>query len=125
MAGVNWEKAYHDLEDHIEAIMRETSDLVNNAAPKLKLNEVYITKTNTLDVIIDATGEKMEYAIDILDRKGKMETIKTGYQKSNTFSFDIPDGRYSITAYAKESAKDNSRVFEKISVNFKRVLNDE
>ena len=125
MAGVNWEKAYHDLEDHIEAIMRETSDLVNNAAPKLKLNEVYITKTNTLDVIIDATGEKMEYAIDLLDRKGKIETIKTGYQKSNTFSFDIPDGRYSITAYAKESAKDNSRVFEKISVNFKRVLNDE
>lgn len=125
MAGVNWEKAYHDLEDHIEAIMRETSDLVNNAAPKLKLNEVYITKTNTLDVIIDATGEKMEYAIDLLDRKGKMETIKTGYQKSNTFSFDIPEGRYSITAYAKESAKDNSRVFEKISVNFKRVLNDE
>lgn len=125
MAGVNWEKAYHDLEDHIEEIMRETSDLVNNAAPKLKLNEVYITKTNTLDVIIDATGEKMEYAIDLLDRKGKMETIKTGYQKSNTFSFDIPDGRYSITAYAKESAKDNSRVFEKISVNFKRVLNDE
>lgn len=125
MAGVNWEKAYHDLEDHIEAIMRETSDLVNNAAPKLKLNEVYITKTNTLDVIIDATGEKMEYAIDLLDRKGKMETIKTGYQKSNTFSFDIPDGRYFITAYAKESAKDNSRVFEKISVNFKRVLNDE
>lgn len=125
MAGVNWEKAYHDLEDHIEAIMRETSDLVNNAAPKLKLNEVYITKTNTLDVIIDATGEKMEYAIDLLDRKGRMETIKTGYQKSNTFSFDIPDGRYSITAYAKESAKDNSRVFEKISVNFKRVLNDE
>lgn len=125
MAGVNWEKAYHDLEDHIEAIMRETSDLVNNAAPKLKLNEVYITKTNTLDVIIDATGDKMEYAIDLLDRKGKMETIKTGYQKSNTFSFDIPDGRYSITAYAKESAKDNSRVFEKISVNFKRVLNDE
>ncbi|CAD2078619.1 hypothetical protein GCM10007275_08920 [Jeotgalicoccus coquinae] len=125
MAGVNWEKAYHDLEDHIEAIMRETSDLVNNAAPKLKLNEVYITKTNTLDVIIDATGDKMEYAIDLIDRKGKMETIKTGYQKSNTFSFEIPDGRYSVTAYAKESAKDNSRVFEKISVNFKRVLNDE
>lgn len=125
MAGVNWEKAYHDLEDHIEAIMRETNDLVNNAAPKLRLNDVYITKTNTLDVIIDATGDKMEYAIDLIDRKGKMETIKTGYQKSNTFSFEIPDGRYSVTAYAKESAKDNSRVFEKISVNFKRVLNDE
>ena len=125
MAGVNWEKAYHDLENHIEAIMRETSDLVNNAAPKLKLNEVFITKTNTLDVIIDATGDKMEYAIDLLDRKGKVETVKTGYQKSNTFSFDIPDGRYTITAYAKESQKDNSRVFEKISINFKRVLNDE
>ncbi|CDZ99230.1 hypothetical protein BN1048_00357 [Jeotgalicoccus saudimassiliensis] len=125
MAGVNWEKAYHDLEEHIEAIMRETSNLVNNASPKLKLNDVYITKTDSLDVIIDATGERMEYAIDLIDRKGKMETIKTGYQKSNTFSFDIPDGRYSITAYAKESAKDNSRVFEKISVNFKRVQSNE
>lgn len=125
MAGVDWEKAYHDLEDHIEAIMRETSELVNNASQKLKLNEVYITKTNTLDVIIDATGEKMEYAIDLIDRKGKMDTVKTGYQKSNTFSFEIPDGRYSITAYAKESLKDNSRVFEKTTVNFKRVLNDE
>lgn len=125
MAGVNWEKAYHDLENHIEAIMKETSDLVNNASPKLRLNEVYISKTNTLDVIIDATGEKMEYAIDLIDRKGKIETVKTGYQKSNTFSFDIPNGRYSITAYAKESLKDNSRVFEKTSVNFKQVLNDE
>jgi len=125
MAGVDWEKAYHDLENHIEAIMQETSELVNNASPKLKLNEVYITKTNTLDVIIDATGEKMEYAIDLIDRKGKMDTVKTGYQKSNTFSFEIPDGRYSITAYAKESLKDNSRVFEKTTVNFKRVLNDE
>lgn len=125
MAGVNWEKAYHDLENHIEAIMKETSDLVNNASPKLRLNEVYISKTNTLDVIIDATGEKMEYAIDLIDRKGKIETVKTGYQKSNTFSFDIPNGRYSITAYAKESLKDNSRVFGKTSVNFKQVLNDE
>src|SRR5699024_7127610 len=125
MAGVDWEKAYHDLENHIEAIMQETSELVNNASPKLKLNEVYRTKNNTLDVIIDATGEKMEYAIDLIDRKGKMDTVKTGYQKSNTFSFEIPDGRYSITAYAKESLKDNSRVFEKTTVNFKRVLNDE
>ena len=123
MAGVDWEKAYHDLENHIEAIMKETSELVNNASPKLKMNEVYVSKTNTLDVIIDATGDKMEYAIDLIDRKGKKETVKTGYQKSNTFSFDIPDGRYSITA--KESLKENSRVFEKISVNFKRVLNDE
>lgn len=125
MAGVNWKKAYQDLENHIEAIMKETSDLVNNASPKLRLNEVYISKTNTLDVIIDATGEKMEYAIDLIDRNGKVGTVKTGYQKSNTFSFDIPNGRYSITAYAKESLKDNSRVFEKTSVNFKRVLNDE
>lgn len=125
MAGVNWEKAYHDLENHIEVIMKETSNLVNNASPKLRINEVHISKTNTLDVIIDATGEKMEYAIDLIDRKGKIETVKTGYQKSNTFSFDIPNGRYSITAYAKESLKDNSRVFEKTSVNFKRVLNNE
>ena len=125
MAGVDWKKAYHDLENHIEAIMKETSELVNNASPTLRINEVYISKTKTLDVIIDATGEKMEYAVDLIDRKGKKETIKSGYQKSNTFSFDIPDGRYSITAYAKESLKENSRVFDKISVNFKRVLNDE
>ncbi|CAD2077194.1 hypothetical protein JEOAER750_01627 [Jeotgalicoccus aerolatus] len=120
MAEVNWKKAYHDLENHIEAIMRETSELVNNASPKLRLNDVLIEKTNTLDVVIDATGDTMEYAIDLIDRKGKIETIKTGYQKANAFSFDIPAGRYTITAYAKESLKDNSRVFEKIQVNFKK-----
>lgn len=125
MAGVDWEKAYHDLEEHIESIMKETSELVNNASPKLRLNEVYVNKTETLDVIIDATGESMEYAVDLLDRKGKLETIKTGYQKSNTFSFDIPEGRYTVTAYAKESLKVNSRVFEKVQVNFKRVVSDE
>lgn len=125
MAGVDWKKAYHDLESHIEAIMRETSELVNNASPKLRLNDVYITQAETLNVIIDATGEKMEYAIDLIDRKGELETIKTGYQKSNTFSFDIPEGRYTLTAYAKESLNESSRVFEKISVKYKRVLDNE
>lgn len=125
MTGVDWEKAYHDLENHIEAIMRETSELVNNASPKLRLNEVYITQTGTLNVIIDATGDKMEYAIDLIDRKGELETIKTGYQKSNTFSLDVSEGRYTLTAYAKESLNANSRVFEKIAVRYKRVLDDE
>ncbi|MCK1976514.1 hypothetical protein LNK15_05520 [Jeotgalicoccus huakuii] len=125
MAGVNWEKAYHDLEAHIEGILIETSELVNNASPKLRLNDVYIEQSHTLDIIIDATGEQMEYAVDLIDRKGKIETIKTGYQKSNTFSFDIPKGRYTITAYAKESQKENSRVFDKSTVNFKKVASNE
>lgn len=125
MTGVDWEKAYHDLENHIEAIMKETSELVNNASPKLRMNDVYITQTKTLNVIIDATGDKMEYAIDLIDRKGELETIKTGYQKSNTFSFDIPEGRYTLTAYVKESLNESSRVFEKISVRYKRVLDNE
>lgn len=125
MAGVDWEKAYHDLENHIEVIMKETSELVNNSSPKLRLNDVYITQAETLNVIIDATGEKMEYAIDLVDRKGELETVKTGYQKSNTFSFDIPEGKYTLTAYAKESLNEDSRVFEKISVKYKRVLSNE
>ncbi|CAD2079735.1 hypothetical protein [Jeotgalicoccus meleagridis] len=124
MAGVDWEKAYHDLEAHIENIMRETSELVNNASPKLRLNKIFIEKENTLNVIIDATGDKMEYAIDLIDRKGKIETIKTGYGKSNTFNFDIPSGRYTIRAYAKEE-KTNARVYDNKSVNYKKVTGDE
>lgn len=125
MAGVNWEKAYHDLESHIEGILKETSELVNNASPKLRLNDVYISKHQTLEIIVDATGDQMEYAIDLIDRKGKIETIKTGYQKSNTFNFDIPAGRYTVTAYAKESQKENSRVFDKFTVNYKKVDTNE
>lgn len=124
MAGVNWEKAYHDLEAHIEHIMRETSELVNNASPKLRLNDIYIEKEDTLKVIIDATGDKMQYAIDLIDKKGKLETIKTGYRKSNTFCFDIPSGRYTVRAYAKED-KTNNRVFDNKTVSYKKVASNE
>lgn len=125
MADVNWEKAYRDLEDHIEAILKETSELVNNASPKLRINKVYVQQEDKLKIIVDATGENMEYAIYLIDRKGKLETIKTEYQKSNTFLLEIPNGRYTIQAFVKENGNDGSRVFEKLSVNYKKVNIDE
>src|SRR5699024_12088968 len=100
MAGVDWEKAYHDLEAHIENIMRETSELINNASPKLRLNKIFIEKENTLNVIIDATGDKMEYAIELIDRKGKIETIKTCYGNSNNINIKIFTRRYTNRYYS-------------------------
>ena len=72
MTGVDWEKAYHDLESHIGQIMKETSELVNGAAPKLRINDVHVSdRGGTLEVIIDATGNRMTYAVYVIDRKGR------------------------------------------------------
>lgn len=126
MAGVNWEKAYHDLESHIEQIMKETSELVNNASPKLRINDVHTEdKDGVLQVIIDATGHKMTYALYLVDRTGKTETIKLPYQLSNTFNLDIPAGRYTVQGFARQHENDLDIVSEKVSVNFKKVMHNE
>ncbi|WP_411843688.1 hypothetical protein [Salinicoccus sp. HZC-1] len=126
MAGVNWEKAYHDLESHIGHIMKETSELVNNASPKLRINDVHVEEDNgSLKVIIDATGHKMTYALYLTDRKGQQETIKLPYQLSNTFNLDVPAGRYTVQGFARQHENDLDIVSEKVSVNFKKVIQNE
>lgn len=126
MAGVNWEKAYHDLESHIEQIMKETSELVNNASPKLRINDVHVEDDNgILNVIIDATGHKMTYALYLTDRTGKQKTLKLPYQLSNTFNLDVPAGRYTIQGFARQHENDLDIVSEKVSANFKKVMQNE
>ncbi len=126
MAGVNWEKAYHDLESHIGQIMEETSELVNNASPKLRINDVLTEDTGgTLQVIVDATGHRMTYALYLIDRTGKIETLKLPYQRSNTFNLDVPAGRYTVQGFARQHENDLDIVSEKTSVNFKKVMPDE
>ncbi|WP_017548084.1 hypothetical protein [Salinicoccus carnicancri] len=121
MTGVDWEKAYRDLESHIGQIMEETSALVNNASPKLRINDVHVRDAGgTLEVIIDATGNRMTYAVYVTDRKGRMETLKLPYQLSNTFNLDVPKGRYTVQGFARQHENDLDIVSEKVSINFKK-----
>src|SRR5699024_40198 len=101
--------------------MEETSELVNNASPKLRINDVHVRDTGgTLEVIIDATGNRMTYAVYVTDRKGKAETLKLPYQLSNTFNLDVPKGRYTVQGFARQHEKDLDIVSEKVSINFKK-----
>lgn len=126
MTGVNWEKAYKDLESHIEHILEETSTLIHNTTPELRINEViHQEKHGLLEVIIDATGHRMEYALYLIDRSGKNATIKLPYQPSNTFLLDVPRGRYTIQAFVYEKEAVNQAISEKVSIKYDRVNSNE
>ncbi|MCG1009981.1 hypothetical protein J4760_08110 [Salinicoccus sp. ID82-1] len=126
MAGVDWKKAYHDLESHIEHIMKETSTLVHNAVPELRINEVARNDQNgLLEIIIDATGARMKYALYLIDRTGKHETIKRPYQQSNTFLLDVPGGKYTLQAFVQEDGAADQTASVKINFRHDRVDDDE
>lgn len=121
---VDWKKAYKDLEQHIEHIMEETSELVKNASPKLKIHDIEIARGDSLTVVIDAAGSRMTYAAYLTDRTGKKETIKRPYQKSNTFHFDVEPGRYTFQGFVRENNNEATTVTVKKNVKYTRVNAD-
>ena len=126
MAGVDWEKAYKDLEVHIEHIMEETSALIHNAVPELRINEVIRREASGgLEIIIDATGHRMKYALYLIDRRGRQETLKLPYQPSNTFVLDVPPGRYTVQAFVHEGEAANQAISEKVTFRYDGGPSDE
>lgn len=122
---VDWKRAYKDLEAHIEHIMEETSVLVNNASPKLKIHDIHTETEGNLTAVIDAAGSGMTYAAYLIDRSGKSETIKLPYQRSNTFHFDVEGGKYTIQGFVRENDSEADTVAVKKNVKYTRVNADD
>lgn len=115
---INWEIAYKNLEEQIEFMMKETEQLISNTPPELKINKIYIDRTNGYSsLIVNATGSNMMYACYLYENKTKKELVKTTYQYSNSFVFKLPKGKYFARVFVKANKNNNEKVVDTITFN--------
>lgn len=99
---VNWEAAYNDLKSQVAFMMEDTRQLLVDNPVKLKINKIVVDKDETFSsLIVDASGDTMMYACYLYHQRSKKELVKTKYQYSNTFVFQLPKGKYFARLFVK------------------------
>ncbi|MGV2874587.1 hypothetical protein ROU88_01760 [Macrococcus capreoli] len=115
---IDWEKAYKNLEEQIEFIMKETEHLIANTPPVLKINKILVDRSNGYtSLIVNATGSNMMYACYLYENKTKKELVKTPYQYSNSFVFQLPKGKYFARVFVKANHNNKQKVVDTITFN--------